>query len=183
MTEQQQKLKSILDRWTACTLTIEDAEQEINELRISQSESFLVDLAKEGVKDISSVGAIDAAGKLFEFDIWKHPEPKVMYLRSLKKLTPVCHEALHAQWKEVHGDSVKLVILPDGLELVNEHGIQPERITANVGSFELFYDRRDMKTFSAKMDGNELTKIRKLSIEIDFTKSSIPLVRAEMIAL
>jgi hypothetical protein len=36
MNERQQKLKSILDRWTTCTITIEQAEDELNALFIKQ---------------------------------------------------------------------------------------------------------------------------------------------------
>lgn len=162
MNERQSKLKSILDRWTACTLTIEQAETEIAEIN-------------------SDVTVIDPYVS-HAFDI------PTMFLEAASEIPMHRVEAMREHFAKLSGGKCQLCVLPPKTRIVRRpldpspyqtasesigvqveqdvHKYWPESVHATVGNFEVFCDSSDRSKFSCTIDGIDVRHSRRIEIVI-----------------
>ncbi len=188
--ERQQKLKSILDRYAACTLTLEEGEKELaiifaNDRSFDVLEATTLDTSKWGPTKIyygpeemnrplatESQPVINSTAA----DVDDRP---VMYLEVPSMLLQKYEQALREEWNRAHNGKVRLVVLPPGSHLVNQHGYEPSRIAAKVGAFDL--ESKGLGHWEATFDGETIRPHKKLTFVMEVGKA--PLVTIEYVPL
>ena len=131
-------LKQILDRYSACTLELPDAEKELRQcFGMAENEK----LVKAWEHFYATTDIRPRIKKLYEVTL---PNDSIEYW--LRK--PDVNEPKVMAWREVITEYI------------------PTRIQATVGNFELTYDPCDSSKYSATIDGEDIKPHKALTIEL-----------------
>ena len=170
MNERQSKLKSILDRWTACTITIEQAQEELQPLFKPEWTWANCNPPYSGAFDL-----LDGTGRNTPSGI-------------LTVSDSIGVQVDEQRIETTHIDEIERVFV-DAERLSNQlskqpavvggvHSYQPQSVASKVGSFEVQSDPFDT-TWKASFDGETLREHRKLTLVME--AGCLPVVTIEFV--